>query len=140
MKTEKIGRHRIELYDSIDELTTERFFTYNKMLLIDSGIGSDMQAIDDHITRLLRYLKTDKKEEAAQELINMRSSFYFVIENLSPKYLSFAALVYKVDGKLVTDFSDENLTRLVERFSSWGADVGFLDRAIEAVKKKLKRS
>jgi len=138
MKTERIGKHTIERYDSIDEMPTERFFTYNRMLLLDSGIGGDMEAIDGHITKIMGYVTRDKKEEATQELMNMRSSFYFVIENMNPKHLSFAALVHRIDGKLMTDFSDENLRNLVKQFSQWGANRGFYERAIEAVKKKFK--
>lgn len=138
MKIDKIGRHTIELYNSIDELSTERFAVYNKMLLIDSGIGSDMDAIDTHITKIMRYLTQDKKDDARIELGNMRMSFYFVIENLSPRHLSYAALVYKIDGKLVTDFSDDNLQRMLKKFSDWGATRGYFEKVLEAVKKKFK--
>lgn len=140
MKIERIGKHKIERFDNIDEIPTERFFTYNRMLLLDSGIGGDMEAIDNHISRIAGFVARDKKKEATQELMNMRSSFYFVIENLNPKHLSYAALVHKVDGVLVTDFSDDNLRKLTKDFSDWGASRGFFEVAIEAVKKKFKRS
>ena len=41
MKTTKIGERAVVLYDSIDELPILRFHAYNKMLLIDAGVGSD---------------------------------------------------------------------------------------------------
>ena len=138
MKIQYIGRHKIEMYDSIDELPTERFFTYNRMLLIDSGIGGDMEAIDEHIGKIMRYVAADEKDKAQQELLNMRSSFYFVTENLNPKHLSYVALVHSIDGKRMTDFGDDNLRRVLKQFSEWGASRGVISRALEAVKKKLK--
>lgn len=138
MITERLGKHTIERYNSIDELPTERFFTYNRMLLLDSGIGGDMEAVDGHISKIMGYVAREKKEEATQELMNMRNSFYFVIENMNPKHLSYAALIHRIDGKLMTDFSDENLKKLTKQLSEWGANRGFFEIVIEAVKKKFK--
>lgn len=136
MVEHKIGKHKVKLYTSISELPVERFFTYNRMLIIDSGLGSDMEAIDQHIGNAIRYVGIDNKKLAIQELENMRASFYLITENMSPKHLSYAALVYSVDGKIMDDFSDENLKALVTQFSSWGATQGFISRALDAVKKK----
>lgn len=140
MKVEYIGKHKIELYDSIDELPTDRFFMYNRMLLIDSGIGGDMEAIDSHITKVMRFISMGKNEDAQRELLNMRTSFYFVIENINPKHLSYAALVHSIDGKLMTDISEANLTEILKQFAAWRVERGFIERALEAVKKKFKRN
>lgn len=140
MRTDKIGRHRIELYNGVGELPSERYAAYNRMLLIDSGVGSDLSAIDNHISAAMKYISAGKKEDAVKVLQNMRLGFYFVLENLSPKHLSYAALVHKIDGKVVTDFSDENLGSMVKQFSAWGADKNFFDRALDQVKKKYKRN
>lgn len=138
MRIERIGKHRIELFNGIDELPTERFFAYNRMLLIDSGIGGDMESVDSHIGRVMRYLGKDMKKEANQELLNLRSNIYFVLENMSPKYLSYVALIDKIDGVEMRDFSDENLKRVLKDLSRWGASKGFMDRALDVVKKKLR--
>ncbi|AFM54798.1 virion structural protein [Croceibacter phage P2559S] len=135
MITNKIGKHTVQVYNAIDELPTERFFTYNRMMLLDSGIGGDLDAIDTHITKAMKYVQLGKKDEAQQVLMNMRTSFYFVMENLNPKHLSYAALVYSIDGKVQHDFSDERLKEMVQQFSSWGASKSFYDTAIEVVKK-----
>ena len=41
-----LAKHKVELYDSIDELPIVRFHKYNKMLLIDAGVGSDLSDWD----------------------------------------------------------------------------------------------
>ena len=45
MKTAKVNGHTVEIFDSIDELNIRRFQKYNKYMLIDSGVGSDLQDI-----------------------------------------------------------------------------------------------
>ena len=53
MKTVKIGEYTVEIYDAIDELPMLRFHKYNKMLLVDAGIGSDLQDFDTHIEKAM---------------------------------------------------------------------------------------
>ena len=49
MVTIKIGTHDVEMYDSIDELPIIRFHKYQKLLLVDSGIGADINSFDQRI-------------------------------------------------------------------------------------------
>ena len=55
MKTVKIGERTVEIYDAIDELPMLRFHKYNKMLLVDAGIGSYLQDFETHIEKAIRY-------------------------------------------------------------------------------------
>ena len=90
------------------------FQKYNKYLLIDSGIGSDADDIDAHITRVAKFIKSNNAKKALQELQNMRQNMYMVNSEISPKYLAFAALIYSVDGKEVNDLSDDGLKKLLQ--------------------------
>ena len=56
MKTLKLAGKTIEVYDDIENLPVTRFHKYNKMLLVDAGIGSDIADFDKHIS-LLQSLK-----------------------------------------------------------------------------------
>lgn len=99
----------IRLYDSIDEMPIVNFQKYNKYLLIDSGIGSDADDIDAHITKVAKFINSGDKKSALMELQNMRQNMHMVNNELSPKYLAFAALIYSINDKVQTDLSDENL-------------------------------
>ena len=77
MIVKKIGKHEIKLYDSIDDMPIINFQKYNKFLLIDSGVGSDLEDIDLHITKIANYIQNDRSL-AIQELQNMRQAMYFV--------------------------------------------------------------
>ena len=72
MKEVELKGHKVTLYTSIEELPMARFHRYNKYLLIDSAIGGDMSAFDAHIERVVRYIRQDKRDEAATELDNLR--------------------------------------------------------------------
>lgn len=114
MKTLLINNKEIEVYDSIDEMPIINFQKYNKYLLIDSGIGSDADDIDAHIMKIARFVKANNSKKALQELQNMRQNMHMVNNEISPKYLAFAALMHSINGKEVNDLSDDSLKKLLK--------------------------
>ena len=112
MKTYSIHGKVIKVYDSIDEMPIINFQKYNKYILLDSGLGSDLNSIDSHIVNLARLINTDQKK-AIQELQNLRQTMFLIINELSPKYMAFASLIYSVDGKKIENLSDDNLKEVL---------------------------
>lgn len=135
MREENIAGHRVEFYDSIEELPIVRYQRFNKMLLVDAGVGGDVSDFDNHLERVLTYLANGKIDLATTELHNLRQNIYFVQENLSPKYLSFAALIKSIDGKPCSDLSDEGLAKALGRLRN--APVGRLSALLGGAKKKI---
>lgn len=135
MKECIINKHNVVLYDSIDELPMLRFHKYNKMLLVDAGVGSDLSDFDRHIEKVIRYLNSPTPNMATVELENMRQNVYFIQSEISPRYLAFAVLVKSIDGNPCNDLSDDGLQKIVDLF----ADVpnAELTAHLEAVKKKI---
>ena len=66
MKTVKINNHELKLYDSIDEMPIVNFQKYNKYIIVDSGLGSDIDSVDEHLVNLAKLIKSDK-DKAQQE-------------------------------------------------------------------------
>lgn len=118
MKNLLINKKIVRVYDSIDEMPIVNFQKYNKYLLIDSGIGSDTDDIDAHIVKIAKFMKAGNNKKALQELQNMRQNMHMVNSEISPKYLAFAALVYDIDGKKVTDLSDDNLKAVLKEIKA----------------------
>jgi hypothetical protein len=135
MKDFKIGTHRVKVYDSIDDLPMARFHKYNKMLLIDAGIGSDIASFDAHIEKVVRYLRNGDTEDAGKELENLRQNVFVIQTEQSPRNLSFAALVAEIDGKPCDDLSDEGLEAV--RMKLTDAPRKDVTAAYAAVKKKI---
>lgn len=113
MRTLIVNKKVIRVYDGIDEMPIVNFQKYNKYLLIDSGIGSDSDDIDAHIVKVARYIKANDSKKALQELQNMRQNMYMVNNEISPKYLAFAALIHSIDGKELNDLSDDGLKKVL---------------------------
>ena len=135
MQTVKIGKHTIEMYDAIDELPIARFHKYQKLLLIDAGIGSDLAAFDQRIEKTRRYLMDNKPEKAQRELENMRQSIWMIQNAINPKHRAFAVLVAKIDGKECLDISDDSLNAITEMLNDTPEKE--LTAQLEAVKKKI---
>lgn len=133
----KLGKHTVEMYDTIDELPIVRFHKYQKLLLVDAGIGADITAFDRRIEKTKRFLSLGKTEQAAQELENLRQSVYLIQNGLSPKMRAFAALVTRLDGKPCDEITDDAL----EKISAALADVPANEFAaqLDAVKKKIEQ-
>lgn len=135
MKDVKLQGHKIMLYNSIDELPMVRFHKFNKCLLVDAGIGSDLAAFDNHIERAVRFIKSDKRTEASTELENLRNSVMMILQELSPSDMAFACMVAAIDGKPMDDLSDEGLQKVLSILG----DITKKDMTAssDAVKKKI---
>lgn len=135
MRTIMLDNKSIVMYDAIEDLPMIRFHKFNKALLIDAGIGSDLTDFDKHIEKITRYINSKTPELANIELDNMRQNVFFIQENISPKYLAFAALVKSIDGIEYNDLSDEGLRKIVDMFAN--VPCNELTAQFEAVKKKI---
>ena len=135
MVTAKIGKHTVEFYDTIEELPIVRFHKYQKLLLVDAGIGSDIAAFDQRIEKTRRFLMAGKSEQAQQELENMRQCVFLIQSGVNPKHRAFAALVTKIDGQDCTDIGDDALAAITEKLND--VPESELTAQLEAVKKKI---
>jgi len=136
MRTIQLNKKSVEIYDAIDELPVDRFHKFNKCMLIDSGIGSDLNDINSHIAKALRYVDLDPKKAKAT-LENLRQSLFLVAEERSVKHLSFAVLVHKIDGRQIFDFTDEGLVKTLAKLGD--APTNKLEQVLASVKKKKSR-
>lgn len=125
------------MFDTIDDLPIVRFHKYQKMLLVDAGIGSDITAFDQRIEKARRFLMDGKTEKAQKELENLRQAVFFIQSGINPRHRAFAALVTKIDGKECNDLSDAALSELLEILKD--APEKELTAELEAVKKKIDR-
>ena len=130
----KIGKHEVEMYDAIDELPIVRFHKYQKLLLVDAGVGSDIAGFDQKLEKAKRFIASEKPEQAMQELENLRQGVFMIQNETSPKHKSFAALVTKVDGKEfgITDAELDEITAILN-----DVPVGELTDQLDSVKKKI---
>lgn len=134
MKTITLNNHEVKMYNSIDEMPIINFQKYNKFLIIDAGLGSDIDSIDEHLVNLAKLIKLNK-DKAQQELQNLRQTMHLIISGISPQHLAFTALIKSIDGKELEDFSDENLKSILDKLK--GTKHSLIISILQSVKKKL---
>ena len=113
MLNTRLNGHYLELYDSIDEMPFARFQEYNRAVLIDSGLGADIAAIDRHINQARRYADNGDTEQVEQALLNMRQAIAFVLDKTTPEGQAFVALICRMNGNKVTDISPEACEKIL---------------------------
>ena len=134
MKEVELAGHKVVLYVSIDELPIARFHKYNRYLLVDAGVGSEISDFDNHIERVVRYIRNKDNESAGKELENLRQNVFMVLSEQNIKHLSFACLVKTIDGKANDDLSPDGLAKVLEKLSD--TPRGDIQENLSSVKKK----
>ena len=135
MKEVELAGHKVVLYDSIDELPIARFHKYNRYLLVDAGVGSEISDFDNHIERVVRYIRNKDNESAGKELENLRQNVFMVLSEQNIKHLSFACLVKTIDGKENNDLRPDGLAKVLELLSD--TPRGDIQENLSSVKKKI---
>ena len=135
MRKMKLGEHSVVMYDSIEELPIVRFQKYNKMLMLDAGLGSDLTALDAHLARVGEFIKAGETDNAAREIDNLRQTLFNVQNGLTPHFMSLIPLMAEVDGEPLTDLSDENIQRVYDRLKD--VTMKAYEGAASEVKKKI---
>jgi hypothetical protein len=134
MKEVELAGHKVVLFDSIDELPIARFHKYNRYLLVDAGVGSEISDFDNHIERVVRYIRNKDNDSAGKELENLRQNVFMVLSEQNIKHLSFACLIKTIDGKENDDLSPDGLANVLELLSD--TPRGDIQENLSSVKKK----
>lgn len=135
MVTLTLAGHIVKVFDSIEDLPVARFHKYQKLLLIDAGVGADIAAFDRRTDRARRFLAAGDADKARQEFENLRQCVFLIQSEVSPRHRAFAALVAEVDGRRCDDLGDEALDALTRMLGDV-TDKDLTD-SLEAVKKKI---
>lgn len=137
MLTKKLNGCKLEMYDSIEVAPIENYINFNRLIMLDSGIGSDLNAVMNHWANIQRFCEKGEVENLSKQLANYRQALTFIMSNISPRMLSFVTMIHKIDGKVVEDFSDENMAEILKQLSKKGLTVQIVEQFLEFVKKKL---
>lgn len=133
MITKEIGQHKVKMYDSIEDLPITRFHKYNKYLLIDSGVGSDIADVQAHIEKAIRFINSTP-EYAICELQNMQQAIHLISNEVNVNHMAFAVLIDEIDGVKVTDISDSGLMDVLNKIGD--TPTNWLNKEFESIKKK----
>jgi hypothetical protein len=128
-----LRKTKLLLYDDIEQMPIERYNKANKFWMLSDNLGNSFEDIDKtHLSRL--FLVAHDKDKVKAEINNLRVLVYNVINEIHPDQMAFAVLVHSVNGKEMTDISDEGLRKLMRDLSDRGLTIG------EVKKKTSKRA
>ena len=122
-----VKRTKVLLHNDIDQLPVEQFNKINKLWMLHDDLGSSFEDIEKiHFTRLL--LSVNDPGKLKKEIENLRVLMFNILNEVNPQSLAFAASIHSVDGKEVTDYSDENLRKVINYLSQRGLTAGVLKK------------
>lgn len=107
--------HRLELYDSVDEMPMVRYHKFTQYLVLGCGLGKDAEELATRVAGIRRLVADGETGKADVELLNMQQALQFAMDCVDPRGLAFAALVRTLDGEEQTDVTSDGLQRLSER-------------------------
>lgn len=135
MNTIKVGNHTVTVYEGIDEMPIVRYQKFNRLMLIESGVGSTIEELDTHLQRAIVYCMT-QPEHTYNELMNLRQCFNMASNGVHPGMMAFAAFVKSVDGvEYPVNASDSDLKAIFDSLSD--ATINELSEPFQKVKKKI---
>lgn len=107
MKTVKIknwiglNKKIVKVYDGIKEMPAENYHEMQKTIIQDAGIGSDMKAVGQRLSRMYQFIQAEDMENVAKEAKNLHNTFFFIINGINVKSYAFAALIHSINGRPV---------------------------------------
>lgn len=136
MRRININGHVLEMWDSVDSLPASNYINHARLMMLDAGIGSDLQAVTQHWQQIVRLAEKGDRDGLNKVLSNYLQTLNFIVSNTSPEMMSFVSFIRSIDGKLVEDYSDDNAKAIVEQLSKKGLTVGIVRNFLSHVKKK----
>lgn len=140
MKELQLKDLSVTLHDHIDELPINLFNQANEYSLLDAQIGNTPQDVGRHLTNLINHVRSKNLDAIEEEARNMRTNLLMVLDHNNFRGLQFCCHIATIDGKPLTDYSHENLRKILSRLSDAGLTIGMVREAMEDVKKKSEGS
>lgn len=137
MREVKINRHKVQMYDSIEEMPIWRYHKFTQMMVMSSGIGSSMSDIENKLRDILTYIHSDQSK-AQKEVENLYQCFVLINKGVNLPSRAMASLVYSIDGEVCEDMTSEGLERTAEKLKD--IKQGDMIAILQRVKKKLTKN
>jgi hypothetical protein len=126
----------LTFFKSINELPIKRFQLTQRYTLIDSGIGSTLNDIMRHFSRLDQFIEVKDYDSIVAERENLLMNYQFLLSNEYIKSYVFASLIKSVDGVNV-DITDDNIDDYVQMLENSDLTISQVEEITDSQKKSL---
>lgn len=132
----KVGKHEVELYDSVHNLPILRFQRFNKYLMQSCDIGNTFEDFDTSTQKTVQFLKKKMLTEAINEMENRRQTVFNAFNEFTPMGKALAVLVKRINKEHFYDFSPNSLDRVLVKLDNIGFSYSEAIEKVNEVKKK----
>jgi hypothetical protein len=129
-------QHSLTFFKSINDLPIKRFQLVQKYTLIDSGIGSTLNDVIRHFSRLDQFIEVKDFDSIVAERENLLMNYQFMIGEQYIKSYVFASLIKSVDGVNV-DITDDNIDDYVQMLENSDLTISQVEEITDSQKKSL---
>ena len=129
-------KHQIIFYDSDKVLPYRRYQKFNKHMMIDLEVGSNIVDYDRRLSRAISYLNNDDSKSAGVELTNQRQCLHNALEGYSPRGMALTVMVNSIDGKIYENYQENDLNEILDKLDKIGFTKQLLDDTLDHLKKK----
>jgi len=136
MKKIKLENEVVEFYDSPETMSIERYQKFNKFIMIDNEVGSSISDYDKRMQKAIKFVSSDLKKEALQELENNRQNVYNCLNEYTPRNKAVALLVKSIGKKKYKKIDSGTLKEIEYELDRIGFTKKMMDEVIDEVKKK----
>jgi len=134
----KVKGHKIEIFDSIQELGILRFQKFNKYQMQSNEVGSNFQDYDNRTNKALSFLEKEMVQEAIQELSNRRLTVFNAYNENPIQGKAFAVMVKRIDDKHYHGTSPDEVDEILAHLERIGLSHITSIETLTEVKKKSK--
>ena len=131
-----VGKHEVEVFDSIQNMGILRLQKFNKYQMIASEIGNTFADYDARTEKVYKLLQKDMVAEAMQELNNRRQTVFNAFNEFTPTGKAMAILVKRIDKRVYKDYSPNALDEILARLEKIGFEYATAIQTMSDVKKK----
>ncbi len=130
-----IKKYIIELYENIDEMPIMNFAELEKNLIIEGGVGSNINDFDVRLQKISQFISSGHDKKAMNEINNMRSLFWNITHEIRPDMDAYSCFVATINGK-ETKCTEAG----IKQTTNFLKDIGFTKKMIDEkdrIKKKM---
>jgi hypothetical protein len=138
----------LSIRESPRELPINRYADFQKYLVQQAGLGSDMPAVEAHFSRVFRFMAGAFYEDATRELYNMYQNIHLMLNKIDIESVAFGCLVDSITSypdpknrerkevEKIEDYSEQGLINLCVRLGAYGLTKELVSEVVSDVKKK----
>ncbi|HET8839749.1 MAG TPA: hypothetical protein VFM82_12235 [Flavobacteriaceae bacterium] len=132
----RVGKHIVELYDSVETLNIIRYQKFNKYLMLGNEVGSTVPDLDKRLLKAMQLVSQGMNEAGNKELENARQTVFNIQNEFSPRQKALAILVKKIDKVQYKGIDSGEIDRVEKHLGVIGMTKEMMDRVLNDVKKK----